>query len=194
MHAASHFQSSSVRERSIELLPGQYFDRETNLAYNTARDYDSSIGRYVESDLIGLKGGLNTYLYVYNDPLRISDPSGLAVWLCERSVSFRFGNHSYFYDDKSKQCCGYPGWNKDHPLQDCPDGGRGTCTLISSNDDDTKRLFTCCKGKANPFTYFPTLNDCQNLTDDCIREIGMAPPWTPSKGRWMGCPTCWKSE
>src|SRR5713226_1252037 len=31
-------------------FPGQYFDRETNLAYNLRRDYDPAIGRYVESD------------------------------------------------------------------------------------------------------------------------------------------------
>jgi RHS repeat-associated protein len=33
--------------------PGQYFDRETNLHYNYFRDYDSVVGRYVESDPLG---------------------------------------------------------------------------------------------------------------------------------------------
>jgi RHS repeat-associated protein len=37
-------------------FPGQYFDRETNLAYNYFRNYDSMIGRYVESDPIGVLG------------------------------------------------------------------------------------------------------------------------------------------
>jgi len=57
-------------------FPGQYFDRETNLAYNAMRDYDPGIGRYVESDLIGLDGGLNTYLYVAANPITGFDPSG----------------------------------------------------------------------------------------------------------------------
>jgi RHS repeat-associated protein len=57
-------------------FPGQYFDRETNLAYNYFRDYSPDIGRYVESDPIGLDGGLNTYSYVGGDPLRASDPNG----------------------------------------------------------------------------------------------------------------------
>jgi RHS repeat-associated protein len=57
-------------------LPGQYFDKETNLHYNHFRDYDPSIGRYEESDPVGLRGGLNTYAYV-NAPLMETDPLGL---------------------------------------------------------------------------------------------------------------------
>lgn len=37
MHAAPHFQSSFVRERGIELLPGQYFDKETMLVRSNKR-------------------------------------------------------------------------------------------------------------------------------------------------------------
>ena len=63
-------------ERSLRVLPGQYYDQETGTTYNDTRDYDSRIGRYIQSDRIGLEGGINTYAYVKNQPLLLSDPTG----------------------------------------------------------------------------------------------------------------------
>jgi RHS repeat-associated protein len=67
-------------------LPGQYYDKETALHYNMARDYDPSIGRYVESDPIGLDGGLNTYSYVRASPVLLFDADGLLVLICSRPL------------------------------------------------------------------------------------------------------------
>jgi RHS repeat-associated protein len=58
-------------------LPGQRYDQETGLHYNYFRDYDPSLGRYGESDPVGLKGGINSYLYVHAAPVALRDPLGL---------------------------------------------------------------------------------------------------------------------
>jgi len=57
-------------------LPGQMFDAESGLYDNYFRDYDPAIGRYIESDPIGLDGGINTYLYARANPLSRIDPTG----------------------------------------------------------------------------------------------------------------------
>lgn len=62
-------------------FPGQYYDAESGNNYNYFRDYDPSIGRYIESDPVGLVGGFNTFIYGLNNPPRYKDPLGLDVYI-----------------------------------------------------------------------------------------------------------------
>ncbi len=58
-------------------LPGQENDSDTGWYHNGFRDYVPSLGRYLESDPMGLAAGPNTYAYANGNPARFIDPSGL---------------------------------------------------------------------------------------------------------------------
>ena len=67
---------------------GQYKDLETGSYYNYFRNYEPETGRYLESDPIRLKGGLNTYNYVFSNPLIFFDSLGLKC-LCQATKKFK---------------------------------------------------------------------------------------------------------
>jgi RHS repeat-associated protein len=56
---------------------GGLYDSETGLVRFGARDYDPSIGRWLNKDPIRLDGGWNLYAYVNNNPVNFIDPTGL---------------------------------------------------------------------------------------------------------------------
>jgi RHS repeat-associated protein len=62
-------------------FPGQYADEETGYSYNYFRDYDPTLGRYLQSDPLGLVADLNPYSYVAGNPLNAVDPTGEYAWL-----------------------------------------------------------------------------------------------------------------
>ena len=72
-------QTSSVQGLITQNLrfPGQHFDSESGWNHNGFRDYAQDWGRYLETDPVGLHGGINTYAYVNANPFKNVDPKGL---------------------------------------------------------------------------------------------------------------------
>lgn len=85
--------------------PGQRYDAATGLFQNGWRDYDPTSGRYIQSDPIGLSGGISTYAYVVSNPYTRSDRRGLdfavvvddnTVPMRGSSLDFGFAGHAAF--------------------------------------------------------------------------------------------------
>ena len=58
---------------------GQQFIGSLNLYYYKARFYSPALGRFLQTDPIGIADDLNLYAYVRNNPINFSDPSGLTA-------------------------------------------------------------------------------------------------------------------
>jgi RHS repeat-associated protein len=78
---------------------GMERDEETGLAYHSARYYLPWLGRWLSADPIGIEGGMNLYRYSSNNPVKLSDPSGLDARLSvdqqNRTITYATTVHVY---------------------------------------------------------------------------------------------------
>jgi len=60
------------------MFTGREYDIESGLYYYRARYYDPSIGRFISEDPLNIAAGdANLYSYVFQNPINLTDPSGL---------------------------------------------------------------------------------------------------------------------
>ncbi|MBO9664165.1 MAG: RHS repeat-associated core domain-containing protein, partial [Dokdonella sp.] len=164
-------------------FPGQHFDSETGLNYNYFRDYESTAGRYVQSDPIGLRSDLNTYRYAYSNPLIVFDRNGLESWFCRRPMrGLSIVPHHYICvtrPDGTSECGGQA------PKPSCGlIGGMAGCEGSDSNEKFTpsqctsvgdNRCQDSCfvEAMSQPRPKYgigPQGTDCQEWVDEIRRD------------------------
>jgi len=119
-------------------LPGQVFDAETNTFYNWHRNYRPDMGRYIQSDQIGLTGGLNTYAYVGGNSLSFDDPTGLVKIT---GISGAAGETSVHANPGPNATDFRPEHGPDHIHLGGNDGPRArTSDFTPFSDDDAKKM------------------------------------------------------
>ena len=100
---------------NIELrFPGQWFQAESGLHQNWMREYDPTLGRYIQADPLGLVDGASVYGYALQNPGRYVDPRGEAVaMVCRRlagplSLFYSRGTHCAVFVFETDCECGLP--------------------------------------------------------------------------------------
>ena len=102
---ANEQPTASIASFRFDLrFPGQQFDFETGSHYNYSRDYESATGRYLQSDPIGLVGGVNLYNYVELNPLGFADEFGEAISKDTRGKVL--AENVTFFKCATCECCG----------------------------------------------------------------------------------------
>jgi RHS repeat-associated protein len=181
-------------------MPGQVYDLETGQFYNYFRDYDPSTGRYAQFDRLGLRAGINGYVYVRANPLRFVDPLGLEVKRWARAADIGPGgvagllvDHHWLQTDTIEAGMGpatgeIPAQNGESSLPGVP-----VVTVDHKGEPHTKEIpipfpvdEQCVNDLIRPGQDLGTFgkdNNCQSFSDRVLEACRINPA-TGKANRW----------
>ena len=167
--------------------PGQWFSDESNLHQNWMRDYDPTLGRYIQADPLGLVDGASVYGYALQSPNRYVDPRGEDVFVSlTDGAAAGFGHlgigeivdnqppqtHGYYPEEGAGAiacCVDVPGELKSDNMNNVTRMMR-----ITLSDQKTKQIGACIrKRKAAPGKYNLFSRSCTDFVRDCLKEVGV---------------------
>jgi RHS repeat-associated protein len=174
---------------------GTMDDSELRLGDNYFRNYDPQTGRYVESDPVGLKAGVNTYGYTLQNPLWYTDSLGLDVQICSRPADLPFPMNlfNHWWVKTSTVEAGMGPQNGQVPAQEGRSDSPGDpvqtvdhsgqsrqpnsqCTVMHNVDEDCVNKFL---NPGQPLGNWHPFNQCSNFAWSVVTKCRKGPQIPP---------------
>ena len=199
--------SGLMAQQNLYRFSSKVAHLNSGLVYYLYRFYDPNLQRWPNRDPIGEQGfenlrskyagqvgaDENLYTFVLNSAINITDPFGLALYVCTRHVEGApwIGNHVYLWDSQGNggqgQSCGRQGKCGKGPNSNNNDTGPNTpgqnCHLVAgATPSQIQAAMQCCSQTANNGIWFPWVNDCHNSINRCLKKAGLPKQPNPRFG------------
>jgi RHS repeat-associated protein len=173
-------------------FPGQVYDLETGWIHNGFRDYDAVLGRYAQSDPLGLNAGWNDYSYSMDNAINWYDFEGLEVdecrepafngnmgpvdhyWLKTDTIEAGMGTEDAL-DNSGNQYdfLGSPVYTVPHRNRSKDKGAE--CRKVNGANEATVNALI--KPGRRIGRFLPPVNYCHSFVDDVLKKSGGVDPF-----------------